>query len=351
VRVSASIGIAFAGADDVHPDQVLRDADLAMYQAKRLGGGRHAVMDPSAQRVSVQRASMQRDLRGAVLLGELRLDYQPIVRTSDGHVNGVEALLRWDHPRHGVVGPDMVVPLAEQSGLITDIGRWVLDRACRDLHRWTCPEERHPFEISVNVSAQQLMSPGFVATVAEVLADTNTDPRHLILEITETAFIDDADRAIVVLEDLKALGLRLALDDFGTGYSSLSFLKRFPIDVVKIDRQFIADLERDPDNRVIVAAVVELAHGLHHAVVAEGVETVQQREVILSLGCESGQGFYFARPGSAASIDDLLGTCLPHPRSPLALSPGAANPSGTRVARCDPCSLSCTRDSSRVSIE
>jgi len=319
VHVTASIGIAFASASDADPEEILRDADTAMYQAKRRGGARHGVIDLSEQRVSVERAGLQRDLNRATGADELRLDYQPIVSSADGRVIGSEALLRWDHPVQGVVGPATVVPLAERAGLIGDIGCWVLDRACRDLHRW---QHRGPFEVSVNVSAHELMRPGFVATVKAVLADTRTTPAHVTLEITETAFIADADRAALVLEDLKRLGVRLALDDFGTGYSSLSFLKRFPIDLVKIDRQLITDIDRDPDNRVIVSSVIALAHGLRLGVVAEGVETVQQHRELVALGCDAAQGFYFARPRPAADLDEMFAARGPDLMLPLDPPPG-----------------------------
>ncbi|MGK2950237.1 MAG: putative bifunctional diguanylate cyclase/phosphodiesterase [Acidimicrobiales bacterium] len=311
-QVSASIGIAFAGPGVEDPDQLLRDADTAMYQAKRQGGDRHATMDLGEQRVMLQRAGLRRDLATAAESGQLRLDYQPIVRTIGGRITGAEALLRWDHPHHGLVGPDTIIPLAEQSGLMGDVGRWVLDRACQDLQRWGRPASAPPFALAVNVSAQQLLSPGFTSTVVEVLDSTRTDPAQLILEITETTFIEDADRAAVVLADVKHLGLRLALDDFGTGYSSLSFLKRFPIDIVKIDRQFVARVDQDADDRAIVRGVVSLAHDLRFGVVAEGVETSQQHRTVQELGCESAQGYYFGRPAPADALTAMLGSASPH---------------------------------------
>lgn len=225
---------------------------------------------------------------------------------ADGRITGVEALLRWAHPTHGMVGPDTFVPLAEHAGLITEIGRWVLEQACIDRHRWQRLARDDTFEVSVNVFAHQLMTPGFAATVAAVLADTDTDPALVTLEVTESVFIQDSERALAGLNDLKRPGAKLALDDFGTGYSSLSYLKQFPVDIVKIDRVFIADLERLPASRLIVNAIVGLVHGLNMTVVAEGVDTAEQYEAVCATDCESYQSFYFSRPTSADQIDFLI---------------------------------------------
>jgi diguanylate cyclase (GGDEF)-like protein len=306
VYVTASVGIAFAGPGDDIPERLLRDADVAMYQAKRKGGARHQVIDLREQRLAERRVSLQRDLRGASGRGELRTDYQPIVTTSDGHITGAEALLRWDHPTRGLLPPTMVVPLAEQSGIIPEIGRWVLEQVCQDRHRWQRAIGCDAFKIAVNVSAHQLMSPDFAGTVATALRDTDTDPSHVTLELTESVFVEDAERALVVLCDLKEIGVTLALDDFGTGYSSLSYLRRFPVDIVKIDQGFIADLVRDAASSVIVSAVVKMTHVLGMTVVAEGVETAEQRREVEALGCESCQGYYFARPMPAEELDALM---------------------------------------------
>lgn len=242
--MTASVGIAFAGAGEDVPEQMLQQADTAMYQAKRKGGAGHAVLGAREHRLIADRISLRRELRGALGRGELRIEYQPIVNTSDGRITGVEALLRWAHPTQGVVAPDTVVPLAEQSGLITKIGHWVLEQACRDGCRWLRHHDHDGLEISVNVSAYQLMAADFVASVAAVLIDTDTDPNLVTLEVTERVLVQDRERALVVLNELKSLGVMLALDDFGTGHSSLSHLKRFPIDIVKVDRSFIAALTR-----------------------------------------------------------------------------------------------------------
>jgi diguanylate cyclase (GGDEF)-like protein len=306
VEMSASVGIAFAGRGDELSEEVLQEADTAMYQAKRKGGARHQIVDLRERNLTDQRASMERDLRGAWSRGELRTEYQPIVETGDGRIAGVEALLRWAHPSRGLVSPTMLVPLAEQSGLIVEIGRWVLEQACPARRRWQTPGQADSIAMSVNVSPHQLMSRDFPATVADVLENTHTDPNLLTLEVTESVFVEDSERALVILNDLKHIGVRLALDDFGTGYSSLSYLKRFPIDIVKIDQSFVADLEHDQASHAIVFAVVELAHMLGMTVVAEGVETAEQRGLLARLGCDFCQGFYFARPMSADDFDLLM---------------------------------------------
>ncbi len=306
VEITASVGIAYSGRGDNLSSQLLLDADAAMYQAKRNGGARHQVIDLRERHLASERVDMERQLRGAHRRGELRTEYQPIVATRDGRIIGVEALLRWDRPSGGVVLPDVLVPLAEQSGLITEIGRWVLEQACPDRHRWHDRSPSDDLTVAVNVSALQLMSADFPATVAMVLSQTGTDPRLLTLEVTESVFVQDSERAQVVLGELKKIGVNLALDDFGTGYSSLNYLKQFPIDIVKIDQGFVADMDQQPASHAIVSAVIELAHLLGMTVVAEGVETVGQRDQLAALGCDYCQGFYFAHPMPAATLESLM---------------------------------------------
>jgi diguanylate cyclase (GGDEF)-like protein len=306
VDITASVGIAFSGPGDQLSEELLRDADTAMYQAKRGGGDRHQIVDLREQRLADQRTTLERELRGAAARGELRTEYQPIVETGDGRITGVEALLRWAHPSRGLLMPTLLVPLAERSGLITEIGRWVLEKACADRHRWQSRRRTDDLTMSVNVSAPQLMSPDFAATVAAVLATTDTDPMLVTLEVTESVFVQDGERALVVLGELHHLGVTLALDDFGTGYSSLNYLKRFPIEIVKIDQGFVADLERDHASHAIVRAVVELAHLLGMTAVAEGVETAGQHKELTALACDSCQGYYFSRPMPPDAIDSLI---------------------------------------------
>ncbi len=244
LKMSASVGIAFAGPGDQLSERLLDDADAAMYQAKRTGGGHHEVVDLRSQHVASQRTTLARELHGAVKRGELRNAYQPIVETADGRIIGAEALVRWVHPFRGLVAPTLLVPVAERSDLINEIGSWVLERACADRHRQVSPGDDH-FSMSVNISGQQLMAPDFPRDVAAVLTRTETDPELMTLEVTERAFLQDGERALVTLRKLKHLGVKLALDDFGTGFSSLNHLTRFPVDSVKIDRSFVAKMDED----------------------------------------------------------------------------------------------------------
>ena len=321
VEVTASVGIAYSGRGDLLSSQLLLDADTVMYQAKRSGGAHHQVIDLRERHLASERINMERQLRGAHRRGELRTEYQPVVETRDGRITGVEALVRWAHPSGSLVLPAVLVPLAEQSGLITQIGRWVLERACPDRNRWPATGLDEELTMAVNVSAHQLMSPDFLAAVGTVLRESGTDPRLLTLEMTESVFLQDSERAQVVLSELKRIGVNLALDDFGTGYSSLNYLKKFPIDIVKIDQGFVADMTNDSASHAIVSAVIELAHMLGMTVVAEGVETVEQRDQLASLGCDYCQGFYFARPMPAEDLDALmreprLGSALHFPAWP-----------------------------------
>jgi diguanylate cyclase (GGDEF)-like protein len=292
VLVTASVGIAVVGPAQLLPEVVLRDAGTAMSQAKKRGGANHGTLDRVEQQLGVERATLLRDLRGALARSELLVEYQPIVSTSDGSVRGAEALLRWDHPQAGRIRPDVFIPLAETCGAIVPIGSWVMDRACRDRDTWQRPGER-PIELAVNVSAHQFVSPGFVASVAEILDTTGIPPELLTLEVTESIFLQDGALAVAVFDQLKGLGVRLSLDDFGTGYSSLSYLSRFPIDTVKIDRSFVVQLAA-PTTHLIIAAVVDLAHGMDMDIIAEGVETEKELDAVRELGCDFYQGYYFA---------------------------------------------------------
>jgi diguanylate cyclase (GGDEF)-like protein len=304
VDISASIGIAFAG-DASNPEEILHRADIAMYQVKRKGGSNHQVIDVDEQQLSEYSESLKRDLHYAVERDELRLDYQPVVSSTNGRIHCVEALLRWEHPHRGLIPPAILIPLAESSGDIVKIGQWVLSEACIDRHRWEDSTGDKKLVMSVNVSAHQLMSSGFVAMLATTLFATNTQPQHLCLEITESAFVQDAQRARAVLSQLKTLGVQVALDDFGTGYSSLSYLMEFPVDIVKIDQRFIARLIESDASRAIVAATIDLAHELNLLVVCEGVETAEQSREVSALTSDYSQGFYFSLPVSADEIDEL----------------------------------------------
>ena len=306
VRISASIGIAYADGDDETAEHLLHSADLAMYRAKHEERGRRQVIDLRDQHLIEYQSSLERDLRSAATAGQLHLDYQPIVVTADGRITAVEAFLRWAHPARGRVSPGVVVPLAEQTGLISEIGRWVLEQAWTDRSRWASQHRVDGLAVSVNVSVRQLMSAGFTDTVAGVVDGASSDPRLLVLEMSESVFDQDRERALLVLSDLKDIGVRLAVDDFGSGSSSLSALMRFPVDIVKLDRELVSGLGRDTAFHAVVGAVVQLAHGLGMTVVAEGVETGEQRQELGALGCDACQGHYFAAPMTAASYDRLV---------------------------------------------
>jgi len=329
LTVTASVGMAYAGPGEAISHQLVTNADIAMYQAKRKGGAAHQIIDLREARQLSDRNNLEQDLHTAFSRDRLDVSYQPIVRSVDGLVTGVEALLRWNHPDRGPIRTLDMVGVAEDNGLITKIGAWVLERACTDRGRWAHDHPGAPLTLAVNISARQLMSPGFASTVGTVLASTGMDPTALILEMTEGIFIQDGHRAMTILAQLKALGVRLALDDFGTGYSSLSYLREFPVDILKIDQGFIATIGRDPVGATIVAAVTNLAHVLGLSVVAEGVETQQQRDAIVTVGCDCAQGFFYAPPMRAVDLADKLrdhhngGLYLPPRRTQPVASPRA----------------------------
>ncbi len=311
VAVSASVGIAFAGDGEYVPRKLLRDADMAMYQAKRAGGGGHQMVDIGSD-VPLFDDDLRVDLRRALGDDQLELFYQPVVRARDGQLVGAEALLRWTHPTRGHVNTGDLVALAEHIGLIGEIGAWALERACNQARRWLPAFDDgrvgrgpRPY-VAVNVSSNQLMAYGFARIVEGVLQRTGLDPRALVLEITEGILLGDGDRAAQVLVDLKTLGVQVALDDFGSGYSSLQYLRTFSVDIVKVDQSFVADLGRDPAATAIVTAVTDLAHELGMSVTAEGVETRSQRDAVIALGCESLQGYYTAAPMSDATFSALV---------------------------------------------
>jgi diguanylate cyclase (GGDEF)-like protein len=296
LSVTASVGIAFSGQNDHIPEQILHRADTAMYRAKRRGGAGHELVDLREHHPVNHQAELTYDLGGALSRGEFHLVYQPIVASRSSRVVGVEGLLRWAHPNRGTVLPSMFIPLAERSGLIADIGRWVVERGLADRAGWADENLIGPLDLSLNVSVPELMSPGFAGSVAALLEGAVADPASVTLEITESAFILDASRALMVLGDLKEIGVSLALDDFGTGYSSLSHLKRFPIDVVKIDRSFVADVATSSSSRAIVEALIDMSHKMGMTVTAEGIETSDQHHQLTLLGTDNCQGYHFARP-------------------------------------------------------
>jgi len=302
VNVIASIGIAFTGSAADAPEQLIHEADLAMYRAKRTISPRRRVLD---LRSAAEQGGVARLLPGAAARGELRLVYQPIVATADGRLTGVEALLRWTHPHHGLVSPTVLIPLAEESHEIHEIGQWVLEQAWSDRQSWAA-EQAGDLGVSVNVSAHQFMAAGFAEVIARMLDDASVNPRLLTLEVAEAVFALDEQRALVVLDDLKDIGVTLALDDFGTGSTSLSYLSTHPVDSLKVDRTFTAKLADELASGAIMTAVIQLAHGLGMTVCSKGVETVEQHHKLTHLGCDYCQGFYFAQPMPTSSLVTLL---------------------------------------------
>ena len=306
VFLSASIGIAF-DSPGTGCDQLLRNADLAMYTAKGLGKGRFEVFAPEMHTVALERLEVAADLRRAIERDELIVHYQPIVTLADSAMVAVEALVRWQHPERGLLGPDTFVSLAEDCGLIEEVGRWILNEACTQTVRWHMEYPRtDPLRVSVNVSPRQLRDPQIIADVADALLASGLPPHLLTLEITEGAMMDDTEVALVHLEALKDLGVRLAVDDFGTGYSSLSYLQRFPIDVLKIDRSFVQRMDHGPEESSLARAIVRLAQTLRLVAVAEGIENETQADLLRRLGCQLGQGYLFSAPQTVAELDATL---------------------------------------------
>jgi diguanylate cyclase (GGDEF)-like protein len=305
--VTVSTGIACTGSPDMPAADLLRDADSAMYQAKQTGRARSAVFAQSMRTRAVRRLETELALREAISHGHLRAHYQPIVNLTTGRMDAVEALVRWEDPTNGMIMPDEFIPIAEETGLILPLGEWVLGEACRQAQTWRTehPQLSH-LGISVNLSGRQIAQSDLITVVANVLADTGLPPGRLVLEITESALMADAEQAITVLRGLKNLGVRLSIDDFGTGYSSLSYLKKFPVDILKIDRSFVDGLGVEDDDSAIVQATINLAHSLGLTTVAEGTETPEQVRALIDLGCDKAQGYFFSRPLAAAALTDTL---------------------------------------------
>ena len=303
VFVTMSVGIALNTRRPITPEELLRDADLAMYRAKGNGKNRFEVFDAASSAPAINRFDLELDLRGALSRGEFVLHYQPIVHLGDGRMIEVEALVRWQHRERGLLQPDEFISLMEETGLIIPVGAWVLSEACRQLEEWTAQfPHQPPLTMSVNLSARQLQDPGLVLAVKNALATSHLDPACLKLEITETVVMQDAPSTLEALHALKALGVQLAIDDFGTGYSSLGYLKRFPVDTLKIDRSFVQGVALNAKDTAIVRAVVDVAKSLNLSVTAEGIETDDQLAQLQELGCDRGQGYLFARPLAAEPL-------------------------------------------------
>ncbi|WFU09824.1 EAL domain-containing protein [Rhizobium sp. CB3090] len=305
IAVTSSIGVAAFPADGETPDELIACADAAMYRAKEHGRNRLQYHIHRSDAVGVMPLSEQEELRSAIGAKQFFLEYQPQVDVASGRIVGLEALVRWHHPRHGMLPPGQFIPLAEESGLIIPLGLFVLNEACRQAKEWQAMG-LPPLTIAVNVSARQFSDPALAAHVTEALEASGLDPQWLELELTESTLMHDVPRALHVMQALKALGVRLSIDDFGTGYSSLAALKTFPFDRLKMDRSFVEALPRDETTVAIASAVISLARRLRLAVVAEGVETDEQLEFLRQAQCHDAQGFYFSRPVGAAEISRIL---------------------------------------------
>ena len=313
VFVSASIGIAFSSDEGLEAEDLLRDADTAMYQAKSQGKSGFVVFNSTMNADVVERMEIETGLRFAVERSELKVHYQPLIDLETGRMNGVEALVRWEHPTRGLMAPGKFIPIAEETGLIFPIGYWVLEEACRQMQVW---KEVYPeygrLTVNVNLSGKQLQRPDVVERVQAILAKTRVAPENVKLEITESVMMADVEDTVAKLHALKALGVKLAMDDFGTGYSSMASLNLFPLDTVKIDRAFVKRLTEHRESGSIVAAIIMLSKALHLDVTGEGVETAEQVSQLQELGCHIGQGYFFARPLPAAELGNGIAAGAHH---------------------------------------
>ncbi len=308
VTISASIGLVLCTESGATAEELLRQADIALYQAKSAGKARAVLYEPEMGREAVRRLALETDLSHALERNQFRLHYQPEVDLKSGEIVGVEALLRWQHPRRGLVGAGEFMNVAEVLGIAPAIGRWVRDQACRQVSDWNAARpDRPPLLLSVNVSAGEFLQPFFVPEVEMVLRRTGLPADRLRLEITEGLVLEDLDQALRRLHAFRQLQVKVALDDFGTGYSSLGYLRRLPIDTIKVDRLFVWELDEDETSRIILRAISELAAALRMQVTAEGVETEAQHRRLLEAGCRHGQGYHYFRPVDPRTLTRLLG--------------------------------------------
>ncbi|HTY98658.1 MAG TPA: bifunctional diguanylate cyclase/phosphodiesterase, partial [Rhodocyclaceae bacterium] len=296
LSLSASVGIAVYPEDGNNASMLVRNADSALYHAKESGRADFNFYHASMNADTLTRLAIESALRDAIRRREMVLHYQPQYDLRSQRVTGYEALVRWQDPQRGTVSPAQFIPLAEETGLIIPLGHWVLETACRQLAAWAVRPETARLSMAVNVSARQLRHPEFVEGVIRALDETGADPRRLKLELTESMMVERVEEIIEKMRLLKARGVGFSLDDFGTGYSSLSYLKRFPVDILKIDRSFTRDVPRDADDVAIVTGIIALAHSLRLQVVAEGVETEEQHQFLTKLGCDYIQGFLLSQP-------------------------------------------------------
>lgn len=303
-----SIGIVQSSLRCDGPEALLRDADIAMYEAKRAGHGSYAIFNEAMHADAVVKLELQTDLRLALKRSEFEVFYQPIIHLSSGQVSGFEALIRWRHPERGLISPVEFIDAAEEIGLIREIDRWVREEACRQLKTWQVEEGRADLTMSINASATEFADPGFISELAELLARLDLRPSTVQLEITEGILLDPTASVIDTVEQVRRLGVRIALDDFGTGYSSLSYINRYPIDTIKIDRSFVSGMGANERTFAVVDLIVSLGRKLDVAIIAEGVETADQAEMLTGIGCGFGQGYYYARPEQAEVAEISLAT-------------------------------------------
>ena len=316
--VTASVGIAIYPTDGEDTDRLIKNADTAMYKAKEEGGNNYRFHTPSANARAFERLALENSLREALESEQFEVYYQPQVDVGSGQIAGVEALLRWRHPNLGLVLPGQFIPLAEETGLIAPLGEWVLRETCKQIKAWQLAG-LPGIRAAVNLSYHQLKRKGLAKTVARILRETNLDPEHIELEITESSIVQDAETTIAALRALKNLGLRIFVDDFGTGYSSLALLKRFPADGLKIDKSFICDVTTNPCDASIVTALVAMAKGMKLEIVAEGVETPEQMEFLRSRQCRLMQGYLFSKPLAARGLEGLMLKWKDHLQSRLSI--------------------------------
>jgi diguanylate cyclase (GGDEF)-like protein len=309
LHITLSIGISNCPSDGLDVDALLTGAETAMYKAKEIGRNNYQFFTSEMNTGAIERQLLEGDLRRALERQEFVLHYQPKVNLETGAITGAEALIRWLHPDRGLVAPLQFIPIAEDTGLIVPIGQWVLREACAQAQKWV-EAGLPPMSMAVNVSSVEFRSPGFLASLRTILHETGWDPKLLEIELTESVLMQDSETSASVLQALKAIGVQLALDDFGTGYSSLSYLKRFPINVLKIDQSFVRDIGDDSNGPTIVEAVISMGKILKQRVVAEGIETAEQLAFLLGHHCDEGQGYYFSPPVIAAQFGQLLGSKL-----------------------------------------
>jgi diguanylate cyclase (GGDEF)-like protein len=304
---SCSIGVIMGDESYHNSSEFLRDADIAMYRAKSDGRARYVVFNSDMRTELMNKIWMENDLRRAIRNDEFCLHYQPILSLKTSRLVGFEALIRWMHPTEGLVAPMQFIPIAEETRLIIPVGRWVLQEACKQLLEWDrCYQGEEPLTMSINISGVQLNSLDFVDQVQQILSDIGLNPSRIILEITESMIVEEDQIAAGVISELRDLGVRVHLDDFGTGYSALSYLQSYPIDILKIDRGFIGKINGNGENIEIIKAILNLARDLNMGVIAEGIETQRQYDLLKGLNCQYGQGFFIAKPMDHEAIEKLL---------------------------------------------